>query len=97
MRKLLQALLFMNVMFSSAAMAQGQALHDAACLQCHASLGGGNAYQLYQRTDRKVKSLAELEKRVAFCMKAADVNWTKSQQQAVVQYLRNEFYRFRES
>ncbi len=88
------ALLFIVLIFSSAAMAQGQALHDAACLQCHASLGGGNAYQLYQRADRKVKSLAELEKRVAFCMTAADVNWTKSQQQAVVQYLRNEFYGF---
>jgi mono/diheme cytochrome c family protein len=75
-------------------MAQGQALHDAACLQCHASLGGGNPNQLYQRADRQVKSLSELEKRVAFCMKAADVNWNKAQQQAVVEYLRDAFYRF---
>lgn len=94
MRKLQQVLLFASLVFSSAAMAQGQALHDAACLQCHASLGGGNPNQLYQRADRKVKSLAELEKRVAFCMKAADVSWNKTQQQAVVQYLRSEFYRF---
>lgn len=94
MPKLIRSLLFACLAFSSAAIAQGQALHDAACLQCHASLGGGNPYQLYQRADRKVKTLQELEKRVAFCMKAADVNWTKSQQQAVVQYLRAEFYRF---
>jgi len=88
------ALLLTSIVFSSAAQAQGQALHDAACLQCHASLGGGNPYQLYQRADRQVKNLSELEKRVAFCMKAADVNWNKAQQQAVVQYLRTEFYRF---
>lgn len=87
-------LLFLCLSFASAAMAQGQALHDAACLQCHASLGGGNPNQLYQRADRKVKSLPELEKRVAFCMKAADVNWSKVQQQAVVKYLREAFYRF---
>lgn len=87
-------LLLMSVVFSSVAMAQGQALHDAACLQCHASLGNGNPYQLYQRADRKVKTLAELEKRVTFCMKAADVSWNKAQQQAVVEYLRAQFYRF---
>lgn len=86
--------LFLSLLFSSATMAQGQALHDVACQQCHASLAGGNPNQLYQRADRKVKSLSELEKRVAFCMKAADVNWNKAQQQAVVEYLRDAFYRF---
>jgi hypothetical protein len=49
---------------------------------------------MYTRSDRKVKNLSQLEKRVAFCMKAADVNWSKAQQQAVIDYLRTEFYRF---
>lgn len=94
MPKMTLALLFMSFVFSTAAMAQGRALHDAACLQCHASLAGGQPYQLYKRADRKVKTLSELEKRVAFCMKAADVSWNKTQQQAVVEYLRSEFYLF---
>jgi mono/diheme cytochrome c family protein len=88
------ALLLLSLLFSSAALAQGKALHDSACLQCHASLSNGNANQMYTRSDRKVKTLSQLEKRVAFCMKAADVNWSKAQQQAVIDYLRTEFYRF---
>lgn len=88
------ALLLTALLFSSASLAQGKALHDAACLQCHASLGGGDPHQLYQRPDRTVKTLDGLQKRVQHCMQAADVNWTKAQQQAVVEYLRETFYRF---
>jgi mono/diheme cytochrome c family protein len=74
--------------------ADGKALHDAACLQCHASLGGGDAHQLYTRDKRTVKSLDGLQKRVKNCMLAADVQWDKAQQQAVVNYLNKSFYRF---
>jgi mono/diheme cytochrome c family protein len=88
------ALLILTMVCSSAALAQGKALHDAACLQCHASLGGGDANQLYLRDDRKVTSLTGLKKRVAYCTKAADVDWNKQQKQAVVEYLRQRFYKF---
>lgn len=87
-------LLLMMIVASGAALAQGKALHDSACLQCHASLGGGDPNQLYTREDRTVKSLDGLKKRVAYCTKAADVSWDKSQQQAVVDYLRQRFYNF---
>jgi mono/diheme cytochrome c family protein len=88
------ALLLFTMACSGAALAQGKALHDAACLQCHASLGGGDANHLYLRDDRKVKSLDGLNKRVAYCAKAADVDWNKQQKQAVVEYLRQRFYKF---
>lgn len=88
------ALLLITLLASSAAMAQGKALHDAACLHCHASLGGGDPHQLYQRGDRKIKTLSALEKRVAYCTRAADVDWNEHQQQAVVDYLRQRFYDF---
>jgi mono/diheme cytochrome c family protein len=82
-------------LFSSAVLAQnGKALHDAACLECHASLGGGDPYQLYQRDDRKVRSLQDLESRLQHCMRAADVSWDRDQQKAVVNYLNSRFYRF---
>lgn len=88
------ALLLIALLASGAALAQGKALHDGACLQCHASLGGGDPDQLYQRDDRKVKSLEGLKKRVAYCSKAADVDWSQTQQNAVVDYLRQRFYDF---
>ncbi|MBD3633971.1 MAG: hypothetical protein HUJ23_03610 [Methylophaga sp.] len=88
-------LLSLAVVFSSSAMAQsGKALHDAACMECHASLGGGDPYELYQRDDRKVRSLQDLQSRLQFCMRAADVSWDSDQQKAVVDYLNSRFYRF---
>lgn len=87
-------LLITGLLLSAASFADGKALHDAACLQCHASLGGGDPYQLYQRSERTVKSLDDLRKRVKHCMLAADVSWDKKQQEAVVQYLQSQFYRF---
>ncbi|MDT8310753.1 MAG: hypothetical protein RQ732_04840 [Methylophaga sp.] len=75
-------------------LADGRALHDANCMQCHASLTGGDGNTLYSRSDRKVKTLAGLEKRVANCAIAADANWTPVQQQQVIDYLNSRFYRF---
>ena len=88
------ALLFIALLSSGALFADGKTLHDAACLQCHASLSAGDPHQLYERSDRKVKSVDTLRKRVAYCAKAADVTWDKTQQEAVVQYLRDQFYQF---
>lgn len=79
---------------STVSLADGRALHDASCLQCHASLTGGDGNTLYSRSDRKVTSLAGLEKRVANCAIAADANWTPAQQQQVIDYLNSRFYRF---
>lgn len=87
-------LLLIGLLASGATLAQGKVLHDAACLQCHASLGGGDPNQLYQRDDRKIKSLNGLKKRVAYCTRAADVDWNPTQQQAVVDYLQQRFYDF---
>jgi mono/diheme cytochrome c family protein len=80
---------------SSILLADGKALHDASCLQCHAALtGSGDGNGLYSRADRKVKTLTGLEKRVANCAIAADANWTSVQQQQVIDYLNSRFYRF---
>jgi len=86
--------LLIGLMACAGVSAQGKALHDSACLQCHASLSGGNAYQLYQRSDRKMKSVEGLTKQVKNCALAADVSWTDAQREAVVQYLNDSFYRF---
>ena len=79
---------------SSLLLADGKILHDASCLQCHASLTGADGNALYNRSDRKVKTLSGLEKRVANCALAADANWTPAQQQQVIDYLNSRFYRF---
>lgn len=75
-------------------MAQGKDLHDAVCLQCHASLTGGKPTSLYTRADRKVKTLASLQQRVKGCAIAADANWSDAERKSVVNYLSTTFYGF---
>lgn len=80
---------------SSILLADGKALHDASCLECHIALtGGGDGNGLYKPADQKVKTLAGLEKWVANCAIAADANWTPVQQQQVIDYLNRRFYLF---
>ncbi len=81
-----------GLLLSNIVHADGKQLHDTACLQCHASLGGGDPYQLYTRTDKTIKSLSGLEKRVSYCARAADVSWSVQQKQTVVDYLNSTFY-----
>jgi mono/diheme cytochrome c family protein len=87
-------LLLVGLMSCAGVSAQGKALHDAACLQCHASLTAGKPAHLYERLDRKVTTLAGLTKRVNYCAVAADVDWNKEQREAVVGYLNEQFYKF---
>ena len=79
---------------SQTVLAQGRALHDASCMQCHASLTGGKPDSLYTRSDRKITSLSGLEQRVGYCMQAADVNWTEAEKRMVIEHLNSQFYRF---
>lgn len=79
---------------STSVLAQGKQLHDSSCLQCHASLTGGQPDLIYSRAGRTVNSLDALSKRVAACVIVADVNWTAEQQQQVVDYLNSQFYKF---
>ncbi|WP_417549662.1 hypothetical protein [Methylophaga sp.] len=88
----LVAMVFLSV--SATALAQGKQLHDANCMQCHASLTDGQPNSIYSRADRGVKTLDGLGKRVANCAIAADVNWTATQQKQVVDYLNSQFYKF---
>lgn len=82
------------LVLSPVVMAQGKGLHDAACLQCHASLTGGKPTTLYTREDRKVKTLVGLQQRVKGCAIAADANWSKTERESVIKYLSTSFYRF---
>jgi len=75
-------------------MAEGKVLHDAACLECHASLTGGKPTSIYTRADRKVTTLASLDQRVKGCAIAADANWSDAQRASVVKYLSTAFYGF---
>ena len=84
-----------SLMASTSVMAiDGKVLHDAACLQCHASLTADQPNSLYTRSDRKVESFVALQKRVKGCAVAADAKWSEQQRETVVHYLSTTFYHF---
>jgi CxxC motif-containing protein (DUF1111 family) len=68
--------------------AEGKKLHDANCTTCHST-------SVYTRQDRKLKSLAALSKQVASCTHMAQVALTEDEQKSVVEYLNQQFYKFR--
>lgn len=72
----------------------GKALHEEHCVSCHASITEGDPGHLYTRADRRVTSLAALEKQVRFCEQAVGLTWFDDEIDAVTRYLDQAFYHF---
>jgi cytochrome c553 len=68
--------------------AQGKKLYDANCTKCHNT-------SVHTRPDRKIKSLAALNERLVACTHAAQVTLTDDEQKSIVQYLNEQFYKFK--
>ena len=49
---------------NAADISNGKTLHDGNCINCHASLLGGDGTSIYTRENRKMESYAGLDKQV---------------------------------
>lgn len=67
--------------------AAGKQLHDAYCQACHDT-------GVYSRGEHKVRSLAALRQQLAACTHATKKEFSASEQQDLVKYLNEQFYRF---
>ena len=65
----------------------GKELHQENCLECHKS-------ELYERTDRTVKTLKHLRSQVLFCAVNNDVEWFDEEVDDVTAYLNAFYYLF---
>ncbi len=65
----------------------GKELHQENCLECHKS-------ELYERTDRTVKTLNHLRSQVLFCAVNNDVEWFDEEVDDVTAYLNAFYYLF---
>jgi len=79
---------------ATVASANGKMLHDAACIQCHATLMGGDANTIYQKINSRITDMKRLDSQVEGCALAADVAWLPEEHQQVVNYLAKTFYGF---
>ena len=67
---------------------KGKRLHEANCTGCHDS-------SVYTRKDRRVKSLEALKGQLQGCGHMAKKEFSPTEQQDIVKYLNEQFYRFR--
>lgn len=72
----------------AADLANGKALHDSACKTCHQP-------DIYTRKDRKIHSIAELNKQVTRCQQGAGEHWNAVQIEDVAAYLNATYYKFK--
>ncbi len=72
----------------------GKALHDKACISCHASMFGGDGSKIYTRADRKVQNAQQLAARVSACNANTGAGWFPEDEAHVAAYLNQQYYKF---
>ncbi len=68
--------------------AHGKSLHKQKCMSCH---DNGQ----YTRSNRIIHSFEDLRARVKFCDSAANAGFSNNDLDDVVEYLNNDFYKFK--
>ena len=66
---------------------QGKELHQESCVKCHKA-------DIYERPERKVKTMKHLHSQVLFCAVSNDVEWFAEEIDDVTAYLNTFYYLF---
>jgi hypothetical protein len=70
---------------------EGKELHDETCVACHISV---HDEAFYTSDTRVVKNLFELKSQTSRCSQFFQTGWFPEEEQAVLDYLNHEFYKF---
>ncbi|MGE5468136.1 MAG: c-type cytochrome [Ignavibacteria bacterium] len=73
----------------------GKTLHDKQCISCHARLFGGDGSKVYTRSPRLINDKTSLAQRVAMCASQTGAKWFPEEEEHVVAYLNQQFYKFK--
>lgn len=74
---------------------RGKELVQENCIKCHAEAVGGDGHKIYTRENRRVESLAGLNKQVHRCKDSLGISWPEDQIADVVAYLNKTYYKFK--
>jgi cytochrome c5 len=72
----------------------GKALVDRDCVGCHAQRFAGDPDQMYRRSDRRVKTPAQLLAQVQGCNVNLGKGYFPEEEEHIAAYLNLEFYKF---
>ena len=73
----------------------GKALVDRDCVACHAQRFAGDPDQMYRRSDRRVRTPAQLLAQVQGCNVNLGKGYFPEEEEHVAAYLNLEFYKFK--
>lgn len=73
---------------------RGRVLHQENCIQCHASMYGGDGSTIYVREDRRIDSMDALRMQVKRCKNSLGLPWPEDQTDDLIAYLNSAFYHF---
>ena len=73
---------------------RGRVLHNENCIQCHASMYGGDGSTIYVREERRIESMQALTMQVKRCKNSLGLPWPEDQIDDLIAYLNATFYRF---
>jgi hypothetical protein len=80
--------------FPDADLASGSEIHTGKrCAACHAEKTGRDAAFMYQRADRKVKSLFDLRRYVSLCNMELKLELFPEDERDVAAYLNEQYYK----
>jgi len=72
----------------------GKPLNDKACVGCHARRFGGNADQIYFRSERRVRTPAQLLAQISYCNAELGTGYFPDEEEHIAAYLNKQYYRF---
>jgi cytochrome c5 len=73
----------------------GKALVDRDCVGCHAQRFAGDPDRMYRRSDRQVKTPAQLLAQVQGCNANLGKGYFPEEEEHIAAYLNLEFYKFK--
>ena len=73
----------------------GKTIVERDCVGCHAQRFAGDPDQMYRRTDRRVRTPAQLLAQVQGCNANLGKGYFPEEEEHVAAYLNLEFYRFK--
>jgi len=80
--------------FSKGDPAQGQALVDKDCNDCHIRQFGDRD-RIYTRADRRVKTPEQLRAQIAFCNTQLSTGYFPEEEEHIAAWLNQRYYRFK--
>ena len=80
--------------FAGADLGNGRALHDSKrCAACHIDKTAHDEAGFYQRPDRKVKTLSDLQRQVGLCNSQLRLELFPDDERDIAAYLNTAFYK----